>query len=194
MSDLFDKINQLNLIVSVEDVFDYIGAAQEKEDPFKTVYSCPYHSDDLPSLLVDKESGKFNCFACDCGGYGAYSCAKYYLQFTNNSKPTLMMVVNFLCEIKPEIEQFKYLFAGRARREYEYGQDKRRDFSNRIKGANHMPALAVAKRRMTNEQIGIYIDAIMTGMPDEFILQAVGVKNKKISSEGSKEFLSLLGD
>lgn len=194
MSDVFEKFNQLNLIVSPEDVFDYIGADLAKEDGFRSTYSCPYHADDSPSLLVDTRTGKFNCFACECGGNGGYACAKYYLQQTNNAKPTVMMVVNFLAEINPQVEQFKYLFAVRTTREYDYTQNKRNDFKNRIESKPHTAALAVKRKTMNGKQMAVYIDAIMTNMPEEFILQALGVKDDKNTTEGSEAFLTLLDD
>lgn len=192
MSDFLERINQLNFMVSVEEVFDYIGAELAKEDPYRITYSCPYHTDDSPSLLVDKDKGKYNCFACECGGIGAYSAAKYYLAHTNNTKPTAMMVVEFLCEINPQIEQYKYLFAAKSRRQYDYGQDKRKAFNNRIKFEPPSVRLTVLRKSFTKEQMAVYIDAVMTGMSDEFILDALGVRNKKEEQEGSKEFLSLL--
>lgn len=192
MSDILDRIAQLNIMVNVEDVFDYIGASLEKEDGYRNTYSCPYHADDSPSLLVDKQSGKFNCFACECGGVGAYSCAKYYLTHTNNSKPTLMMVVDFLCEINPQIEQYKYLFNTVSKRTYDYTQNKRKEFQNRVRVTTPSTLIAVKKKSFTPDQMATYIDAVMTGMPDEFILQALGIQNKKEEAEGTKEFLSLL--
>lgn len=192
--DQLEKFNQLNSMVSVEDVFDYIGAKLEKQDGFRNTYSCPYHADESPSLLVDNNSGKFNCFACECGGVGAYSAAKYYLKETNNVKPTVMMVVNFLAEINPTVEQYKYLFAVRTQREYEYGTNKKAEFRNRFKANPHASTLAVIRRNMNAQQMAIYIDAVMTNMPEEFILKALGVQEKKEVKEGSQEFLDLLGE
>ena len=192
MSDILDRIAQLNIMVNVEDVFEYIGASLEKEDGFRSTYSCPYHTDDSPSLLVDKQSGKFNCFACECGGVGAYSCAKYYLTFTNNAKPTLMMVVDFLTEINPQVGQYKHLFNTVRKRTYEYGQNKRKEFNNRVKVTTPATLIAVNKKSFTSDQMATYIDAVMTGMPDEFIVQALGIHSKKEEKEGTKEFLSLL--
>jgi len=192
MSDFLERLNQLNLMVSVEEVFDYIGASLAKEDGYRNTYTCPYHTDDSPSLLVEKQTGKYNCFACECGGIGAYSCAKYYLTQTNNMKPTTMMIVEFLCEINPNVEQYKYLFAVRSRRQYDYGQNKRKEFSNRLVMDSHKTKLAVLKKSFNPQQMATYIDAIMTGMPDEFIIQALGIQDKKEEAIGSKEFLSLL--
>lgn len=194
MNDTFEKFNQLNLMVSAEDVFDYIGASLEKDDGFRLTYSCPYHADDLPSLLVEKNSGKYNCFACECGGIGGYSCAKYYLQQTNNTKPTTMMVVNFLIEINPNVEQYKYLFSVKARPKYDYSQNKRRDFNNRVRIPDPATTLAVHKRGLDDKNVAIYIDAIMTDMPEEFVVHTLGVRDKKNQPEGSEEFLSLLGE
>lgn len=195
MDDKFEKFNQLNLMVSVEDVFDYIGAQVEKEDGFRITYSCPYHSDDLPSLLVDQQTEKFNCFACECGGHGAYSCAKYYLAFTNNVKPTVIQVVNFLETINPSVGAIKHLFAVRQHREYDTSINKRKDFRNRLVFDGHTAAINAQKKNFTIEQKKIYIDAVMTGMPDEFIMTALKIRQSaNRSSEGSKEFKSLIGE
>ncbi|MFF2798243.1 CHC2 zinc finger domain-containing protein [Lysinibacillus xylanilyticus] len=194
--DHFEKFNQVNLIVSPEDIFDYMGAERAKEDGFKITYSCPYHADDSPSLIVDTRTGNFNCFACSCGGRGGYSCAKYYLEFQGSSKPTAMMVVNLMCEINPKVENYKYLFQVTARPDYNYEVNKRQDFKNRVKFTDHSATISVIKRSMTDEQVATYIDAVMTNMPEEFIIQALGVKERKNNNslEGSKEFLALLGD
>ena len=194
MNDVFEKINQLNLVVGPEEVFDFIGADIAKDDGLRITYTCPYHTDDSPSLLVTPRDGKFNCFACACGGQGAYSCAKYYLAFTNNGKPTMMDVVNFLCQINPKVEQFKYLFEVRRVRAYESGVNKRKEFSRRLITDQNTTALAVQRRHLNAEQMAAYIDAVMTGLPEEFIIQAVGVKQSKHKDEGSAEFLALLGE
>lgn len=194
MNQGFEKFNQLNLLVSPEDIFDYIGADLAKNDGFKLTYSCPYHADDSPSLLVDSRTGKFNCFACECGGSGAYSCAKYYLQHQNNSKPTVMMVVDFLCEINPGVEEFKYLFSVGARPKYDYAHDKRKSFNNRVKLPNPATLISAKKRTLDDHQIAIYIDSVMTGMPEEFVVNTLGLLDNKKQKAGSEEFLSLLGE
>lgn len=194
MSESFEKFNQLNLIVSPEDVFDFIGARLEKDDGTRLTYSCPYHTDDSPSLLVDKQTGKYNCFACECGGIGGYSCAKYYLTQTNSVKPTVLMTVNFMEEVDHRIGQFKYLFTVRQQREYEHGNNKRSNFLNRIKVPEPSTTLAVNRKYMNDEQVKMYIDSIMTNMPEEFMVSTLGIERTEYQEKGSDEFLTLLED
>lgn len=193
MEDNFEKFNRLNEIVSPADVFDSMGAVLAKNDGLKLTYACPYHTDDSPSLLVDLNNGAYNCFACECGGVGGYSAAKYYLKFQNNSKPSTMMVVNFLEEINPRVAEFKYLFEVRREMEYDFTQDKRSEFKNRFRLPDYEIAINVAKKSFTPEQMRIYIDAIMNNLPSEFIFKALKLESKEEVQKGSEEFLSLLG-
>lgn len=195
MADHFEKFNQLNAMVTVEEVFDFIGARVDKTDGYKTTYACPYHSDDLPSLIVDKQRGMFNCFACDCGGSGAYACAKYYLQFTNNVKPTALEVVSFLQDINPNVIHIRHLFTVRQVREYDHTVNKRKQFNNRLGITTKKQAIEARKKRFTDEQIKIYIDSIMTGMPEEFMFKTLNIeKGRSGDTSVSKELEALLGD
>ena len=194
MDDIYEKFDRVNAIVSPADVLDFMGAELAKEDGFKLTYTCPYHTDDTPSLLVDAQNGSFNCFACDFKGRGAYSAAKYYLQFQNNSKPSMMMVITFMEEVNPLVGQFRYLFEFRGNTEYDFEADKRADFKNRFKSTSFETTVNLAKKKFTPQEMKIYIDAIMNNMPVEFIMKALKLEGKKSIEKGSAEFLALLGE
>lgn len=190
----FEKFDRLNSLISVEEVFDFINAVQHKSEGFVYTYECPYHEDASPSLMVDIGSGKFNCFACDCGGSGAYSAAKYYLTMTESTKPGVLKVVDFLSSINREVESIRHLFAVRQTRTYERGVDKKRDFLNRTRYKTPKDMLNAYKTRFNEQQKAMYIDAIMTNMPDEFIITIMGIQNDGKEKKGSEAFSSLLND
>lgn len=194
MADEFEKYNLVNSIITPDEVFDAIGASLDKDAGTHFVYTCPYHTDDLPSLNINKSTGQFNCFACNNKGSGAYGAAKYYLFQTEGHKPSPLSVITFLSEINNRVEQFRYLFSVRVQREYDHTQDKRKSFTQRSKIENPMDVLLARHKNWTPEQSAIYIDGIMNNMPDELLLQLIDKKKHKEMYEESDEFLSLLGD
>lgn len=194
MSEGFEKYNLINAVVTPDEVFDAIGATLDKDAGTHFVYTCPYHTDDLPSLNINKSTGQFNCFGCDNKGSGAYGAAKHYLFKTEGHKPSPLSVITFLSEINPKVEQYRYLFSVRVQREYDHTQDKRKSFSNRSKHTNPMDALIARHKEWTPEQSAIFIDGIMNNLPDELLLQLIDKKKHQELYEESDQFLSLLGD
>jgi hypothetical protein len=194
MADEFEKYNLVNSVVSPDEVFDAIGATLDKDAGTHFVYTCPYHTDDLPSLNINKSTGDFNCFGCDNKGRGAYGAARHYLFKTDGHKPSPLSIITFLSEINPRVEQFRYLFSVRVQREYDHDQDKRKIFGQRSKIINPMDVLFARHKNWTPEQSAIYIDGIMHNMPDELLLQLIDKKKHKEMFEESNEFLSLLND
>lgn len=188
----FEKFDRLNALVTVDEVFDFINATPHKSDGFVTTYECPYHLDESPSLVVDTSSGKFNCFACECGGSGAYSAAKYYLTKTESTKPGVLNVVDFLISVNRNAEQVRHLFAVRQVRQYERGIDKKRNFKNRTRYTTPKDLLNANKSRFSPEQKAMYVDAVMTGMPEEFVMSVMGLQSKGKEKKASDEFTGLL--
>lgn len=190
----FEKYELVNKAVRTEEVFDYIGAKIDADDRLRRRYCCPYHTDDLPSLNVDLQTGRFNCFACDNKGGGSYAAAKYYLEDQAGTKVSAITVINFLMEINPAIAMYKPMFVVKSHREYEYGVNKRRAFERRPGKNNSGHILRNNLASLTEKEHANYIDAVMMGLSDEFIGTNLITRFKPASRELPSELIDLLGD